>query len=86
MKKFIIFFKNLKYKLYNKLIEILVDAEMKKMPKKLEEDFRELKEQFSFFNVLNPMQKVCMIFGGIIISLIVIYWHFALIMMILKVF
>lgn len=86
MKKFIIFFKNLKYKLYNKLIEILVDAEMKKMPKKLEEDFRELKEQFSFFNDLNPMQKVCMIFGGIIISLIVIYWHFALIMMILKVF
>lgn len=86
MKKFIIFFKNLKYKLYNKLIEILVDAEMKKMPKKLEEDFRELKEQFSFFNDLNPMQKVCMIFGGIIISIIVIYWHFALIMMILKVF
>ena len=86
MKKFIIFFKNLKDKLYNKLIEILVDAEMKKMPKKLEEDFRELKEQFSFFNDLNPMQKVCMIFGGIIISIIVIYWHFALIMMILKVF
>lgn len=86
MKKLISFLKKVKDKVYIKLIEILVDAEMKKMPKKLEEDFRELKEQFSFFNDLNPMQKVCMIFGGIIISIIVIYWHFALIMMILKVF
>ena len=86
MEKIIIFLKNLRGKFYIKLIEILLEAEMKKMPKKLEEDFRELKEQFSFFNDLNPMQKVCMIFGGIIISIIVIYWHFALIMMILKVF
>lgn len=86
MKKLISFLKKVKDKVYIKLIEILVESESRRMPKKLEEDFRELKEQFSFFNDLTPMQKVCMIFGGIIISIIVIYWHFALIMMILKVF
>lgn len=84
MKKIIVFLKNLRDKLYIKLIEILLEAEGKKMPKKLEKDLEELKEQFSFFNDLNPMQKVCMIFGGIIISIIIIYWHFALITMILS--
>ena len=86
MKKLISFLRNLKEKFYIKLFEILVESKNKKMPKKLEKDLEELKEQFSFFNDLTPMQKVCMIFGGIIISIIVIYWHFALIMMILKVF
>ena len=86
MKKMIIFLKNLRDKFYIKLIEILVESESRRMPKKLEEDFRELKEQFSFYNDLNQMQKICMIFGGIIIFIIVIYWHFAVITMIFRLF
>lgn len=86
MKKIIIFWKNLKDKLYNELIEILLDAKGKKFPKNLKRDLDELKEQFSFFNDLNKMQKICTIFGFIFFLSIVIYWHFALIMMILKVF
>ena len=81
-----IFFKNLKDKVYIKLIEILVESESRKMPKKLEEDFRELKEQFSFFNDLNFPQKILTIFVGIIFLIIVIYWNFALITIILKSF
>lgn len=86
MKKLISFLKNLKDKVYIKLIEILVESESRRMPKKLEEDFKELKEQFSFYNDLNQMQKICMIFGGIIIFIIVIYWHFAVITMIFRLF
>ena len=86
MKKMIIFLKNLRDKFYIKLIEILVESESRRMPKKLEEDFRELKEQFSFYNDLNHMQKICMILGGIIIAIIVIYWHFAVITMIFRLF
>lgn len=86
MKKLISFLKNLKDKVYIKLIEILVESKNRRMPKKLEEDFRELKEQFSFYNDLNQMQKICMIFGGIIIFIIVIYWHFAVITMIFRLF
>ena len=86
MKKMIIFLKNLKDKVYIKLIEILVESESRKMPKKLEEDFRELKEQFSFFNDLSQIQKVCMILLGIIIFIVVIYWHFAVITMIFRLF
>ena len=86
MKKLIIFFKNLKDKIYIKLIEILLESESKKMPKKLEEDLEDLKEQFSFFSSLNLMQKVCMIFGGIIFTIIVVYWHFAIITMISRFF
>ena len=86
MKKIIVFLKNLRDKLYIKLIEILLEAEGKKMPKKLEKDLEELKEQFSFFSSLNLMQKVCMIFGGIIFTIIVIYWHFAIITMISRLF
>ena len=86
MKKLINFFKNLRDKFYIKLIEILLESEGKKMPKKLEKDLEELKEQFSFFNYLNKMQKICTIFGFIFFLSIVIYWHFALIMMILKSF
>ena len=86
MKKIIIFWKNLKDKLYNKLTEILLDAERKKFPKNLKKDLDELKEQFSFFNDLKPIQKFYTILGCIFFLIIVIYWHFALIMMILKVF
>lgn len=86
MKKMIIFLKNLRDKFYIKLIEILVESESRKMPKKLEEDFRELKEQFSFFNDLSQIQKVCMILLGIIIFIVVIYWHFAVITMIFRLF
>ena len=86
MKKLISFLKNSKDKVYIKLIEILVESKNRRMPKKLEEDFRELKEQFSFYNDLNQMQKICMIFGGIIIFIIVIYWHFAVITMIFRLF
>ena len=86
MKKMIIFLKNLRDKFYIKLIEILVESESKRIPKKLEEDFRELKEQFSFYNDLNQIQKICMILGGIIIAIIVIYWHFAVITMIFRLF
>ena len=56
MKKLISFLKKLKDKVYIKLIEILVESESRKMPKKLEEDFRELKGQFSFFNDLSQIQ------------------------------
>ena len=86
MKKLISFFRNLKDKVYIRLIEILVESESRRMPKKLEEEFRELKEQFSFYNDLNQMQKICMIFGGIILAIIVIYWHFAVITMIFRLF
>jgi hypothetical protein len=86
MKKLISFLKKLKDKVYIKLIEILVESESRKMPKKLEEDFRELKEQFSFFNDLSQIQKVCMILLGIIIFIVVIYWHFAVITMIFRLF
>lgn len=86
MKKIIIFWKNLKDKLYNKLIQILLESEGKKMPKKLEKDLEELKEQFSFFNDLNFPQKILTIFVGIIFLIIVIYWNFALITIILKSF
>ena len=86
MKKMIIFLKNLRDKFYIKLIEILVESESRRMPKKLEEDFIELKEQFSFFNDLNQMQKICMILVGIIIFIVVIYWHFAVITMIFRLF
>ena len=86
MKKLISFLKNLKDKVYIKLIEILVESKNRRMPKKLEEDFRELKEQCSFYNDLNRMQKICMIFGGIILAIIVIYWHFAVITMIFRLF
>ena len=86
MKKMIIFLKNLRDKFYIKLIEILVESESKRIPKKLEEDFRELKEQFCFYNDLNQIQKICMILGGIIIAIIVIYWHFAVITMIFRLF
>ena len=84
MKKIIIFFKNLRDKFYIKLIEILLEAEGKKMPKKLEKDLEELKEQFNFFSDLNFSQKVLIILGCIFFLIIVIYWHFALIMMISK--
>lgn len=84
MKKLITFFKSLKDKLYLKLIEILLDAEQKKFPKNLKKELNELKEQFSFFHDLKPMQKVYAIMGCIFFLVIVIYWHFALIMMILK--
>ena len=86
MEKLISFLKNIKDKVYIKLIEILLESESRKMPKKLEEDLEELKEQFSFFSSLNLMQKVCMIFGGIIFTIIVIYWHFAIITMIFRLF
>lgn len=86
MKKMISFLKKLKDKGYIKLIEILVESESRRMPKKLEEDFRELKEQFSFYNDLSQIQKVCMILGGIILAIIVIYWHFAVITMIFRLF
>lgn len=86
MKKLISFLKKLKDKVYIKLIEILVESESRRMPKKLEEDFKELKEQFSFYNDLNQIQKICMILGGIIIAIIVIYWHFAVITMIFRLF
>ena len=86
MKKIIFLFKNLKDKLYNKLIEILLEAEGKKMPKKLEKDFKELKEQFSFFNDLKPIQKFYTIGCFTFFLIIFIYWCFALIMMISKVF
>lgn len=86
MKKMIIFLKNLRDKVYIKLIEILVESESRRMPKKLEENFRELKEQFSFYNDLNHMQKICMILVGIILAIIVIYWHFAVITMIFGLF
>lgn len=86
MKKLISFLKNLKDKVYIKLIEILVESESKRIPKKLEEDFRELKEQFSFYNDLSQIQKVCIILLGIITFIIVIYWHFAVITMIFRLF
>lgn len=86
MKKIIVFFKNLRDNLYIKLIEILLEAEGKKIPKNLKKDLDELKEQFSFFSDLNFSQKVLIILGCIFFLIIVIYWHFALIMMILKVF
>ena len=86
MKKIIVFFKNLRDKLYIKLVEILLEAEGKKIPKNLKKDLDELKEQFSFFSDLNFSQKVLIILGCIFFLIIVIYWHFALIMMILKVF
>ena len=86
MKKIIVFLKNLRDKLYIKLIEILLEAEEKKIPKNLKKDLDELKEQFSFFSDLNFSQKVLIILGCIFFLIIVIYWHFALIMMILKVF
>lgn len=86
MKKLISFFRNLKDKVYIKLIEILAESESRRIPKKLEEDFRELKEQFSFFNDLSQIQKVCMILLGIIIFIVVIYWHFAVITMIFRLF
>lgn len=86
MKKIIVFLKNLRDKLYIKLIEILLEAEGKKIPKNLKKDLDELKEQFSFFSDLNFSQKVLIILGCIFFLIIVIYWHFALIMMILKVF
>lgn len=86
MKKLISFLRNLKEKFYIKLFEILVESKNRRIPKKLEEDFIELKEQFSFYNDLNLMQKICMIFGGIVLSIIVIYWHFAVITMIFRLF
>lgn len=86
MKKIIIFFKNLKDKVYIKLFEILVESKNRRIPKKLEEDFIELKEQFSFYNDLNQMQKIGIIFAGIILAIIVIYWHFAVITMIFRLF
>ena len=86
MEKLISFLKNIKDKVYIKLIEILLESESRKMPKKLEEDLEELKEQFSFFNDLSQIQKVCMILLGIIIFIVVIYWHFAVITMIFRLF
>ena len=86
MKKLINFFKNLRDKFYIKLIEILLEAEGKKMPKNLKRYLDELKEQFSFFSGLNFSQKVLIILGCIFFLIIVIYWHFALIMMISKAF
>ena len=86
MKKLINFFKNLRDKFYIKLIEILLDAEGKKIPKNLKRDLDELMEQFSFFSDLNFSQKVLIILGCIFFLIIVIYWHFALIMMISKAF
>lgn len=86
MKKLISFLRNLKEKFYIKLFEILVESKNRRIPKKLEEDFIELKEQFSFFNDLNQMQKIGMIFAGIILAIIVIYWHFAVITMIFRLF
>ena len=86
MKKLINFFKNLRDKFYIKLIEILLEAEGKKMPKNLKRYLDELKEQFSFFSDLNFSQKVLIILGCIFFLIIVIYWHFALIMMISKAF
>lgn len=86
MKKLISFLRNLKEKFYIKLFEILVESKNRRIPKKLEEDLEELKEQFSFFSSLNLMQKVCMIFGGIIFTIIVIYWHFAIITIISRLF
>ena len=86
MKKLISFLKNIKDKVYIKLIEILLESESRKMPKKLEEDLKELKEQFSFFSDLNFSQKVLIVLGCIFFLIIVIYWHFALIMMISKAF
>ena len=65
MKKIIVFFKNLRDKLYIKLIEILLEAEGKKIPKNLKKDLDELKEQFSFFSDLNFSQKVLIILGCI---------------------
>ena len=86
MKKLISFFRNLKDKVYIKLFEILVESKNRRIPKKLEEDFIELKEQFSFYNDLNQMQKIGIIFAGIILAIIVIYWHFAVITMIFRLF
>ena len=86
MKKLISFFRNLKDKVYIKLIELLVESKNRRIPKKLEEDFIELKEQFSFYNDLNQMQKIGIIFAGIILAIIVIYWHFAVITMIFRLF
>lgn len=63
-----------------------MESKNRRIPKKLEEDFIELKEQFSFFNDLNQMQKIGMIFAGIILAIIVIYWHFAVITMIFRLF
>ena len=56
MKKLISFLRNLKEKFYIKLFEILVESKNRRIPKKLEEDFQELKVHFSFFNDLIPMQ------------------------------
>lgn len=86
MKKLISFLRNLKEKFYIKLFEILVESKNRRIPKKLEEDFIELKEQFSFYNDLNQMQKIGIIFAGIILAIIVIYWHFAIITMIFRLF
>ena len=50
----------------------------------VKKDLDELKEQFSFFYDLKTIEKISVIGGCIFFLIIVIYWHFALIMMILK--
>ena len=71
MEKIITFFKNFKNKLYLKLIEILLDAENHKFPKKIKNDW---KENFWFFEELQFSEKILFVFFAVISFLILIFW------------
>lgn len=64
MKKTITFFKNFKNKLYLKLIEILLETENHKFPKKIKDDW---KENFVFFEELEFSEKILFVFFGSIL-------------------
>lgn len=67
MKKFIYFFKNLKNKLYLKLIEVLLEAEKPHLPKELKDN---LENFFELFSELKLSEKIIVI---IIFSLSTLY-------------
>ena len=71
MKTIITFFKNSKNKLYLKLIEILLEAENHKFPKKIKNDW---KENFWFFKELQFSEKILFVFFAVISFLILIFW------------
>lgn len=79
MKKTIIFFKNFKNKLYLKLIEILLDAENHKFPKKIKDDWQ---ENFGFFEELEFSEKILFVFFSIISFLFLSFWIYGVFLLI----
>lgn len=70
MKKFFYFFKNLKNKLYLKLVDLLLEAERPKFPKELKNG---LEDFFELFGELKLSEKIIVI---IIFSISTLYLFF----------